>query len=115
MSRPTIENTIPVLAVADLARSVDFYRRTLGFEVEWDAGGICSVGRDECSIMLQVREPVVAGVVWIGLEDDSLFDAVQAAGATVVQQPANQPWAYEMKIVDPDGNILWLGTEPRVE
>ena len=25
----------------------------------------------------------------------------------------NRPWAYEMKIIDPDDNVLWLGTGPR--
>ena len=30
----------------------------------------------------------------------------------VVQRPTNQTFALEMKIKDPDGNILWFGTEP---
>jgi hypothetical protein len=30
----------------------------------------------------------------------------------VVQRPTNQRFALEMKIKDPDGNILWFGTEP---
>ena len=51
--------------------------------------------------------------VWIGLEDDSLFDEVRAKGAKVLQEPLNRPLAYEMKIADIDGNVLWLGTEPR--
>jgi hypothetical protein len=25
------------------------------------------------------------------------------------------PWAYEMKFEDIDGNVLWLGSEPRKE
>lgn len=34
-------------------------------------------------------------------------------GVEVVSGPDNGPWAYEMRIRDLDGNILWLGTEPR--
>ena len=37
--------------------------------------------------------------------------ATVAAGAVVIQAPTKQPWAYEMKIADPDGNTLWLGTD----
>ncbi len=80
MTRKQIENTIPVLGVTALERSIEFYRRVLGFEVDWNAGHICSVSRD---------------------------------GAEVLAPPANKHWAYEMTIADPDGNVLWLGDEPR--
>ena len=115
MSNKQIENTIPVLAVSDLDRSIEFFRRVLGFDVEWNAASICSVGRDGSSIMLQSHEHVVPSTVWIGIDDDSIFDSIRISGAKVVQAPSNKPWAYEMKIADPDGNILWLGAEPRAE
>jgi uncharacterized glyoxalase superfamily protein PhnB len=115
MSSKLIENTIPILAISNLERSIEFYQRILGFEVEWNAGSICSVGRDGSSIMLQCHEHVSPGTVWIGIDDDSIFESLQASGATVVQTPSNRPWAYEMKIADPDGNILWLGTDPKRE
>lgn len=113
MSQKTIENTIPVLAVKDLRTSVEFYRRVLGFEVEWSADTICSVARDGCSIMLEAREALSAATVWVGLDGDSLFSAVEQSGATILQRPTHQPWACEMKIADPDGNVLWLGAEPK--
>jgi len=115
MSRKQIENTIPVLAVIDLDRSIEFFRRVLGFVVEWNAGSICSVCRDGSSIMLESRESVVPSTVWIGIDDDSLFDSIQSSDAKIVQLPSNKPWEYEMKITDPDGNTLWLGAEPRAE
>ena len=52
------------------------------------------------------------GTVWIGLEDASLYSELTRAGVAVIQAPTKQPWAYEMKIADPDGNTLWLGTDP---
>jgi predicted enzyme related to lactoylglutathione lyase len=114
MSRKQIENTIPVLSVSDLNRSIGFYQRVLGFEVEWNAGHICSVGRDGSSIMLRSEEDVVApSTVWIGNDDDSIFETIGKSGAKVIEQPSNKPWAYEMTIADPDGNILWFGAEPR--
>ena len=51
--------------------------------------------------------------VWIGFEDDRIFAAASQRGARIVHEPTNRPWAYEMKIIDPDDNVLWLGTGPR--
>ena len=115
MLNKQIENTIPVLSASDLDQSIEFFRRVLGFDVDWNAGSICSVGRDGSSIMLQFQEQIIPGTVWIGIGNDSIFDAIQSSGARVVQPPSNKPWAYEMKIADPDGNVLWLGAEPRAE
>jgi catechol 2,3-dioxygenase-like lactoylglutathione lyase family enzyme len=112
MSSKRIENTIPVLPVQDLERSIEFFRRILGFNVDWKTSDFCSVARDGCSIMLQRRIDGSRGTVWIGLEDDSLYAEIVGAGATVIQAPTKRPWAYEMKIADPDGNTLWLGTDP---
>jgi predicted lactoylglutathione lyase len=114
-----VECTIPILPVRDLARSIAFYRDTLGFKLDWGGGEgatICSVSRDHCSIML-VQKPVGDRPtwVWVGLEDDSLFDAYRAKGVKVLQEPRNYSWAYEMKFENPDGNVLWLGTEPKAD
>jgi hypothetical protein len=49
----------------------------------------------------------------VGLEDDALFKEFMDKGVAVVSEPTNKPWAYEMRIRDLDGNILWLGTEPK--
>lgn len=119
MSKPerTIECTIPVLPVCDLKRSIAFYTELLEFKLDWGGGSddsICSVSRDGCAIMLQQRVLGAApSWVWIGLEDDSLFDLYASKGVKVKQPPKNFSWAYEMKFEDPDGNVLWLGTEPK--
>ncbi|RBP36116.1 putative lactoylglutathione lyase [Roseimicrobium gellanilyticum] len=112
-----VECTIPVLPVQDLKRSIAFYTEILEFRLDWGSGAkdtVCSVSRDGCAIMLQQSE--VAGTpawAWIGLEDDSLFDLYASRGVKVKQPPRNFSWAYEMKFEDPDGNVLWLGTEPK--
>ena len=109
-----IENTIPILPVKDLASSIRYYTETLGFKLDWTGERVGSVSRDGHPIMLSLAiSGSGPGWVWIGLEDDSLFEDFRSAGVTVHQEPRNEPWAWEMKFQDPDGNILWLGTEPR--
>lgn len=113
MASPAIENTIPVLQVSDLADSISFYGSQLGFELEWNAGQVCSVARDGCSIMLQQAASPSTSTAWIGLVGDSLITYLEAHATNIIQPPTNQPWAYEMKIADPDGNILWFGAGPK--
>jgi catechol 2,3-dioxygenase-like lactoylglutathione lyase family enzyme len=109
-----VECIIPVLRVSDLNRTLEFYTQTLGFAEDSRTDGMASVSRDGCSIMLSAIEPIGAvGWVWIGLEDDALFETWRSRGVRVIQEPKNYSWAWEMKFSDPDGNVLWLGTETR--
>lgn len=110
-----IECALPVLQVKSVQTSVDFYCQRLGFSLDWgEDDPVCSVSRDGHAIMLMENHAdFTPGWVWIGVENDAIFDEFRSAGATVVQEPINQPWAYEMKFEDLDGNVLWLGTEPR--
>ena len=111
----TVENTIPVLCVSNLAESIRFYADVLGFSVDWggeEGSTVCSVSRDNCPLMLLQGDHPGGAWVWIGLENDALFDIVQER-ARIHQKPRNNPWAYEMKVLDPDDNVLWLGTGPK--
>ena len=113
-----IECALPVLQVRSVQASVDFYCERLGFSLDWGEGDSGLLGfqrfRDGHAILLMENSTdFTPGWVWIGVENDAIFAEFRSAGATVVQEPVNQPWAYEMKFEDPDGNILWLGTEPR--
>lgn len=109
-----VECSIPVLPVRDLKQSMAFYTGVLGFKLDWSGDMVCSVSRDGCPIMLSAAvKPAGSAWVWIGLEDDSLFAEYRKRGVTVRQEPRNRPWAHEMKFEDPDGNVLWLGTETR--
>lgn len=114
---PVVENTIPVLRVTTLAASRRFYCDRLGFGVDWGAGEndeICQVSRDGQRIMLsESRDIALPGCAWIGLGSESVFQEYLDRGVDVVLPPRDSPWAYEMKVADPDGNILWLGAAPR--
>lgn len=112
-----VECTIPVIPVRDLARSIAFYTETLGFKLDWGGAPqslICGISRDGHPLMLTQRAAIAEPVwTWIGVEDETLFEEYRRKGVEVHQEPENHPWAYEMKFRDPDGNILWLGTESR--
>jgi predicted lactoylglutathione lyase len=110
----SVLNTIPVLPVADIKRSIPFYTDTLGWKLDWSGEKICSVSRDGSHLMLSQLIPVTSGsCAWIGLPNDTLIEAYRKAGVTIVQEPQNWSWGYEMKIADLDGNVLWLGTATR--
>ena len=108
-----IENTVPVLGVADLVASIRFYH-SLGFKTDWQTPTIASVSRDDHPIMLQRRDRPAPAWVWIGCSSvQSLWQNVRnRADINVLQPPTNQSWALEMKIHDLDRNILWFGSDP---
>ena len=111
-----VENTIPVLPAKNVAASMAFYVARLGFVVDWgesEDAQICQVSRDGHPIALSQDDAIGSpGCVWIGLETDRVFREFKESGVTVLSEPQNKPWAYEMFIQDLDGNIL-LGTGPK--
>jgi len=119
MKKPSpreVECTIPVLPVKNLARSIRFYTVKLGFKLDWRGSVVCSVSRDGRPIMLRQRgrrEKTAPVWVWIGLRGDRLFERFKAKRVKVLQRPQNHAWAYDMMFADPDGNVLWMGTETK--
>ena len=97
--------------------SLRFYQEVLGFKLDWGGDGdmvhIASVSRDGHAIMLQCRKPFYPGCIWIGGTPlVPLWNRIQSSAIPIVLPPTNQPWGLEMKILDPDANVLWFGTEP---
>lgn len=115
-ARTKLECVIPILSVRELPRSLDYYIRVLGFSVEWAAGEMASVSRDGLSIYLYERAQGHPGTwIWIGVEDvEALHHEYQSSGAVILQEPTNYPWALEMRVEDPDGHVLRIGSEPKV-
>jgi hypothetical protein len=64
--------------------------------------------------MLQQFQPGAPGCVWVGMSGlASLWARVRSNDRiTAIQRPTNHHWAVDLKIKDPDGNVLWFGTEP---
>jgi catechol 2,3-dioxygenase-like lactoylglutathione lyase family enzyme len=110
-----IENLTPILRVEHLEASRRYYIQTLGFSLDWDAGRMISVSRDNKPIMLCEGAQGQPGVwLWIGVEDADVFYAeFLAKGARIRSEPQNFSWAYEFQVEDPDGHVLRFASEPK--
>ncbi len=127
----TIHTTF--LAQNDPDAALAFYRDTLGFEVRNDVGyggkrwiTVGPIGQPATSIVLgppdadpgitdderRVIAEMMAkgtyGVIILATSDlDGLFERLEASGAEVVQEPAEQPWGVrDCAFRDPAGNIV---------
>jgi len=105
----------PIFYVSDLAASIDYYTRALGFRVNWQERGIASVVRDRLDLFLCERCQGHPGTwIWVGVGDaEALHEEYRASGAKIRHPPTNFPWAYEMQVEDLDGNVIRLGSDPK--
>ena len=116
--RTKFEGSAPILRVADMSISVRYYVEVLGFEnAEWGNDDFTSVNRDRAGIYLCRGGQGEPGTwVWIGVEDvAALQKEYEASGAKIRHAPRNFPWAFEMKVEDPDGHVLRFGSGPRAD
>ena len=116
-SKPAIAfgGVTPVLRVRDIAVSRDYYTRVLGFKVDFEYPTFVSVSRGKCCLFLCEGDQAHCGSwVWIdGHDVEVVHEEFVAAGAKIRNPPTNYPWALEMQVEDPDGNVLRLGSDPR--
>lgn len=104
----------PILRVEDMSRSVRYYVDVLGFEnAVWGTSDFTYVGRDGRGIYLcRGGQGHTGAWVWIGVGDvRALYETYRERGAIVHREPKNEPWALEMQIEDPDGNVLRFGSD----
>jgi predicted enzyme related to lactoylglutathione lyase len=96
--------------------SLRFYVNTLGFtNASWGNADFTHVSRDGAGIYLSKGgQGQGRAWIWVGVEDvEKLHEEYKARGVTIRLPPTNYPWALEMQIEDPDGNVLRLGSEPK--
>jgi predicted enzyme related to lactoylglutathione lyase len=115
-ARVRFECSAPILRVEDMQASLRFYVDLLGFEnAGWGSDDFTCVSRDGAGIYLCRRDQGRGGAwAWIGVEDvEKLHEEYKARGVTIRRPPANYPWALEMQVEDPDGNVLRLGSDSK--
>ena len=104
----------PILNVVNVPDSLAYYIQTLGFKEDWSIGTMAQVSRDGFGIMLNQEEVVHPQEVWIGVRKlEPLHEEFLKSGVLFSQEPQNHPWAYDMKVSDPDGHSLWFGAGPK--
>lgn len=115
--------TFPILLVADVQRSLRFYRDLVGVTEEFrfpDKGDPVYVGLQLGASHLGIglnTDEFAAGrarspenghpfELWAYAEDcDAAIEMLRANGVDVIQEPENQPWGERIaRVLDPDGN-----------
>jgi predicted enzyme related to lactoylglutathione lyase len=114
----------PVLLVADLQRSVDYFSARLGFEchVFGDPPNFATAARDAAVILIAVSDQPerlvphwqIVDRMWeayIRVDDvDAIYAEVQARGAGIDYTIYNAPHGFrEFGVQDPDGHDIAFG------
>ncbi|WP_305786242.1 VOC family protein [Symbioplanes lichenis] len=121
------------LATSDFDKAIAFYRDALGFEVRNDVGyenmrwvTVGSPAQPDVSIVLEppladpnaseadkrtmaemLAKGLLRGVIFTTGDVDATFERIRAAGAEVLQEPADQPYGVrDCAFRDPSGNLL---------
>jgi len=105
----------PVLFVADIDRSVDFYVKQLGFTQAWryeeeGKAYVAQVGRQGCELILSSQWPgkVGKGLMFISL-DVGVLDALRADLEGRGVDVKDGQWGYRLMVIaDPDGNEIYF-------
>jgi lactoylglutathione lyase len=115
-------DAFPILTTPDMARALGFYRDLLEGEVEYqfpaegDPGYVAlKIGGGHLGIGLAPDAVGGAGgqrfALWVYADScDEAVERLRAEGATVTEEPADQPWGERVaRVLDPDGNEVIVG------
>jgi uncharacterized glyoxalase superfamily protein PhnB len=112
----------PILVTADLRAALGFYSDLLGAKVMYEFPGPdgepayaglqlgdshVGIGRDPEA----PAEPSERFSLWVYTDDcDAAIERLRAAGVTIIEEPADQPWGERVaRVLDPDGNLVLVG------
>ncbi|MDE0307477.1 MAG: VOC family protein [Albidovulum sp.] len=131
-----LERIVPNLAVVELSRSIEFYRRVLEFEVVFiidkdkdavedpERGVFAMIARDGQNLMLQTceslkeelpifegRNPTPGGTIYFrGIDPQTIARRVESD--VILKGPFRQWYGMrELYLRDPDGHIVCVGIE----
>jgi predicted enzyme related to lactoylglutathione lyase len=114
----TIKKMSPLFLVTDLERSIDFYMKTLGFDLDFRYQDFyAGIVKDGWSIHLKSGSPVReerkskrdngdTDIVFSVDAIDELYDQLSNKSLEIVQPLREMPYGKEFYIADPDGYIL---------
>lgn len=109
---PVLKKMSPLLLVAHLERSIEFYTKQLGFSVDflYEDFYACIV-KDGHSLHLKCGTPPGKGdddpeVIFSVDKIERLYEEVLNKSVEIVQPLRNMPYSKEFYIADPDGNCI---------
>lgn len=119
----SVSQLFPIVATVDLSRALGFYRDLLGGTVAYEFPGPdgevayagIDLGGSHLGIGYTPNLPVASAPrpisLWVYVDDcDAAVATLMAAGVTVTEEPADQPWGERVaRVLDPDGNEVILG------
>ncbi len=114
-----------ILFVADLERSIRFYRDTIGLPFRFASESYAEFATEGSKFGLYARPhlPELIGrrapldavpwpqgeVAFFVADPDAEHERLQAAGVEVLAPPTDRPWGERtLHVADPDGNVLEL-------
>jgi len=110
------------LPVADIERTIAFYRDVLGFEIKQEEAGVEAVlgparirfgkeGREPGDYALQTSRPPGSAILFLQADDvAATHSAIRARGGSPSDiERVNWIKMRMFEIRDPDGNVLWFG------
>ena len=118
-SRVKLTSIAPQFLVDDLPRSIEYYCRCLGFELDFNYESFyASVSRDGCAIHLKAAAKTAADRLhrrqhehldaYIALTNAAaLHEELRSRGARITKPLEERPWSCkDFYVEDPDGYIL---------
>jgi predicted enzyme related to lactoylglutathione lyase len=106
------------IPVTDLARSRDWYMRTLGLQMEFEVPDRQTVALQDTEgftiFLQQARSPVAPSqcALWFQVASvDTAFTEWSARGVEFVHGPRKSYWGYGAELADPDGYSIRLWDE----
>jgi len=106
------------IPVTDLARSREWYVRTLGLTVEFEVPERRTVALQDSADFTVFLQEVSATVtpndcaLWFRVADvDATFSVWSARGVRFAHEPTKTYWGYGAELYDPDGYLIRLWDE----
>ena len=107
----------PIVTVSDVTAAKRFYVDVLGFSVDFDAGEVLGLVKDEVLILLisqdseNVRQPPgSSNISFLTDEVDLLYGNCAVANADILVEPGDRPYGQrDFAVRDPDGSVLSFG------
>jgi predicted enzyme related to lactoylglutathione lyase len=108
-----LEKIMPGLPLSDVQSGVDYYRKALGFTVNYEQDDLAVMDRDDVRVLLVARTEQHKGIgsAYAYVHNaDELHAELRRRGAKVQGEPVSQPWGLrEFLVLDIEGNQITFG------